>query len=147
VPKIDLESIQTRIPKANAVSNKAVEISMKKVLVRDATWEEIKDRASPCKWLRLNSTSMSSKIQLITSALTKMFSVVSGEMPKWLYKAVIGMKSGDEKEAKSEFDPEVDAEIASNSKDAESKLCRITLKTIKKGILPEINDEFLQNMV
>jgi len=26
------------------------------------------------------------------------------------------MKSGDEKEAKSEFDPEVDAEIASNQK-------------------------------
>lgn len=143
IPTIDQSTIESTLPESRALDPKAIERSYKQLQLMHATWEQVKDR--PCTdgdFVDLDIDVIEHPAHNI--CIDQLFLLKRDEMPKWLYDTVVGMQVDESKEAEAKPNPEDPPHIIVYEDENSSKQCRVTLKAIKKAIVPEENDEFAQ---
>ncbi len=143
VPEIDYSNIETKVEEAKAVDPKAIDRSYRQLQLMHATWEQVTDRA--CKdgdFVDLDIDVTEHPAHNV--CINQLFLVKKDEMPKWLYDTVVGMQIDESKETEAKPQKEDPSHVIAYENDQATKQCRVTLKTIKKAILPEENEEFAQ---
>ena len=141
VPEIDYAVIEAKPVEPRPLDPKAADRAYRQLQLMHATWEQIQDR--PCQ----DSDYVELDIDVIENpahniCVNHLFLVQKDEMPKWLYDAVIGMQIDESKEVEAKQNPEDPSHVIVYEDTNTSKQSRVTLKAIKKGILPEENSEF-----
>ncbi len=143
VPEIDYKSIEAKIDEARPVDEKAVDRSYRQLQLMHATWEPIEGRS--CKdgdYVELDIDVIEHPAHNI--CVNHLFIAQKDEMPKWLYDAVVGMNVDESKEVEAKPDASDPAHVIAYDDAKTSKQSRVTLKAIKKAILPEETNEFAQ---
>ena len=146
VPKIDINSLSLQPKAPKKIIDKTVELEIKKLQVMHATWEEITDRPVAIgDFVELDIDVI--ELPAHNICIDQLFSVEKEELPDWIYDLIVGMSLNESKEGTAI--PEVDIQNEfelSDEKGVAPKKCRITLKSIKKGILPPLDDEFAKKV-
>ncbi len=143
VPTIDYSNIEAKIQEARPVDEKAVGRSYRQLQLMHATWEQVQDRACQDKdYVELDIDVIENPAHNV--CVNHLFLVQKDEMPKWLYDACIGMQIDESKEVVAKANKEDPAHIIAYEDETTQKQSRVTLKTIKKAVMPEENEEFAQ---
>ena len=149
VPEVDAKTIETRTLAAKEVDQDQIEWELKKQQVRYATFEEIQDRpVQEGDYVELDLDVIENPAHNVFTS--KLFCVTKDDMPKWTYDLVLGMQLNEAREGKASIEEHDECHekhvhtSACNHTHEEPKLCRIICTAIKRGILPEVNDEFAQ---
>lgn len=141
VPAIDYNSIEAKIVEPRALDPKAVDRAYRQLQLMHATWEQVQERA--CQdgdYVELDIDVIENPAHNI--CVNHLFWVKTDEMPKWLYDACLGMQVDESKEVEAKQNPEDPSHVIVYEDANTSKQSRVTLKAIKKAILPEENSEF-----
>ncbi len=128
------------------VSEEDVQSELDNIRLAHATWEDVEGRA--CQeddYIEVDVDVIENPAHNLFS--NRLFRIHKDHMPAWLYEMIHGMNVGDAKDGLasascSSHDPHhTHSELCSSEK---AKQVRVTVKTIKKAILPEENDELAQ---
>jgi len=142
-PKLDLEILEIQPVAAKSVTDKDLKVAEKQIQLQYASFDEVSDRAvalGDCVELDIDVIENPAH----NVCIDRPFSCEYDEMPKWILDAILGLLVNESKEAKSEQDEEQEI-VDTEAPPSQSKLCRITVKSIKKPhFLPE--EEFLQKV-
>jgi trigger factor len=143
-PLIDINSLKSHSISPQPITDKELAWELKKLKVMDAKFEEVTDRpVQDDDFIEMDLDVVENPAHNVFT--NQLFSVTKNEMPNWGYPAVLGMNLNESKEVT--ITPETPGHVHDESckhdhDHAESKLCRITIKTIKKANLPEENEDF-----
>lgn len=142
VPHINVKDI--KLPKLQdaPITQKDVDQVVKNLRLYHAKWEDITDR--PIKAGDYADLDIENLDEGITICKDTRFEVVPGTMANWMCKMLIGAKLNESVEGISEKEdrPNKTEEEEEIDKEFKPTKCRITVKTIKNPILPELNEEF-----
>lgn len=146
IPTIDVKRLQTKPVIARAVTDDDIEWELKKHRMNNATFEDVTDRpVQEGDFVEIDVDVIEDPAHNVFT--NRLFHVTPDDMPKWAYNEIIGMQVNEAKEAKATLDtcddkrsfiPHVHSESCGHN---EPKLCRILLTAIKKGVLPDANDD------
>ncbi len=143
VPSIDYSNIETALIAPRPLDSKATERSYRQLQLMHATWEPIKDRAAEDKdYVELDIDVTENPAHNVCT--NHLFLLQKDEMPKWLYDAVKGMQVDESKEVEAKQDSEDPSHVIVYEDKNTSKQSRVTLKAIKKAIMPEEDSAFAQ---
>lgn len=143
VPTIDQSTIVAKTIEPRPLNEKMIERSYRQLQVMHATWEPVEGR--PCEagdFVELDIDVTEHPAHNV--CVNQLFLVSNDELPKWLLEAIIGMNVDESKEVEAKQNPEDPPYVIVYEDDKATKQCRVTLKTIKKAILPEETDVFAQ---
>lgn len=143
IPTIDYSAIQAKFVEPRGIDEKMIGRSYRQLQVMHATWEPIEGRPAQVNdFVELDIDVIQNPAHNV--CVNQLFLVNSDELPKWLLDAVVGMNVDESKEIEAKKDPSDPPYVIVYEDDQASKQCRVTLKTIKKAILPEENEAFAQ---
>ena len=143
VPEIDYKAIESTMGEPRPVDEKAVARAYRQLQLMHATWEPVEGRAAEDKdYVELDIDVTEHPAHNV--CVNHLFIATKDEMPKWLYKAVIGMNVDESKEVEAKQDPKDPSHVISYDDSKGAKQSRVTLKAIKKATFPEENAEFAQ---
>ncbi len=141
--KIDIDSLTIQSVSAKPVTDKDIRVAEKQIQLQYATFDEVADRGvalGDC--IELDIDVIENPAHNI--CIDRPFSCEYDEMPKWILDAVLGLMVNESKEVQSAQEEEQEI-VETQSAQSQSKLCRITVKSIKKPhFLSE--EEFLKKV-
>ncbi|PCI93646.1 trigger factor [Candidatus Aerophobetes bacterium] len=143
VPKVKLSDFKIDKVKDEGVTQEKIEETIKRIRLFFSTWKQVSDR--PVQ----NTDFIIVDIDLVDDENPqKAFSNTRLEvnekgMAQWMYKIVLGMKTGEEKEGISEPDSDASEEDKNLFK---PKKVKITLKTIEEPVLPAVDDDLAKKV-
>ncbi len=145
LPHISFEQLSTTLILPKDAEDADVEHKLEEFRLQRATWEEISNReVQDGDYALVDLDVIENPAHNVFT--DRLFKVTKDTMPKWAYDLVLGMKVDESREGKANPDfQESDAKQEGHAK-KEKKLCRLTLKAIRKPILPEINDAFAKEI-
>lgn len=140
IPLINPSEIQVKKVETSPVTEEEIADEINQLAYRFAEWSEVTDRpVMEGDYVDLDIVALDDGERSICSDTR--FLVATGRMGEWMHKLVVGMQVGQSVEGMSEKD-ESEQQKNPHSAPFISTRCRITLKGIKTGKLPEITDEF-----
>ncbi|MCE5294300.1 MAG: trigger factor [Chlamydiales bacterium] len=143
VPTLDPKNIDTKIVEPRPLDPKAVERSYRQLQLMHATWEPIEGKpAKDGNYVELDIDVIEHPAHNV--CVNHLFLLEKDDMPKWLYDAVKGMNVDESKEVLAQPDKDDPSHIIVYESDSAAKQSRVTVKAIKKAIMPEETDEFAQ---
>jgi trigger factor len=144
VPKIDIQAIQMRPVEPRTISEKHMEMSYRHLQLMHATWEEVSDKAVELgDFVELDIDVTQHPAHNV--CINQLFWIEEGESPRWIIDTVIGMQLDESRETVAAPQPDDPPYPIVYEENQPHKECRITLKKIKKAILPEETDAFAQS--
>ncbi|MBS0655735.1 MAG: hypothetical protein JSR46_08155 [Verrucomicrobia bacterium] len=144
VPKIDPKAIQARFLQPRQISDKQKEMSYKHLQLMYATWEDVTGRAVEVSdFVELDIDVIEHPAHNV--CIDQLFWVEEGESPKWIIDTVVGMQVDESREVVAAPQPDDPPYPIVYEENQPHKQCRITLKKIKKAILPEETEEFAKS--
>lgn len=144
VPTIDMSAIQTRATKPREITEKHASMSYKHLQLMQASWEEVPEKTVELgDFVELDIDVTQHPAHNV--CIDQLFWIEEGESPKWIIEAVVGMILNESKETTAAPQPEDPPYPIVYEENQPHKECRITVKKIKKAILPEENEEFARS--
>ncbi len=141
VPEIPLDKIKLQKVIIDAVTDENVNDVIDVMRTYRAKWNSIKDRAiKKGDFVDIDIENVETKVKIVDS---KRVQVEKGKLSSWIRTLLTGMKTGESKEATSKWDDDMPA---SEKKDFTATHCKVTVKEIFEGELPEVDDAFAQAM-
>lgn len=135
VPDLNLNDITLEHVDRPPVTQHEIEDVLTNLRFRSADWEDVTDhKVTEQDYVDLDIETIAEPKEVICE--NTRFAVK--DMAPWMRKAIIGLKVGASNEATSE--PTTDQE------NVQPTHCQITVKAIKKPILPEMDDQFAQKV-
>ncbi len=138
VPEVEFSKIKLPSIKQEKVSDDKVDEIVEEVRRTHATYEDVEGRAvkkGDHVDVDIDSLEEETPKELVRD---RRFEVDEKKLAPWLVKLIVGLKVGESNEGTSELDSKADEVAKRNFKPTN---IRITLKAIKKMVLPEIDDE------
>lgn len=143
LPKIDFSSFNLPSLSQRAVSDQDVQDVLEDMRERAAEWNEITDRAAQEGDYVDLSLEISEEGNLRPLVNSRRFHIVPKKMGAWMRNALIGKEKGATFEVESELDEDATEEMRNNFK---KSLIKVTLHNIYQASLPQLDDEFAQNI-
>ncbi|MFN0064675.1 MAG: trigger factor [Chlamydiales bacterium] len=143
LPNIDFSRLSLPAIPKEAVSEEKVDEVVLQIKKAHADFEEIEGRAvkeSDYVDLTIDAIDHDPPSSIVKD---RRFPVEQEVMAPWMIKVLVGLKPGDEVEALSETDEKMSIEEKKNFKPTK---VRIKLHSIKKILLPELNDELAEKI-
>jgi trigger factor len=143
IPELDLADFKFEDTQKPEVNQEKVDETIRQTQYFFATWETIDDRAVELEDCVVLDVDVINEGQRQTLFRQTRFEVNSKNMAEWMMNAVIGMKPGDEKDAKSVADKDASAEEKAlfQPKDVILKLV-----SVQKASLPFLDNEFAKKV-
>lgn len=139
VPKIDLETLAIPEIVEQPVTQEEIDFECKRLQLNHAKWEDVLDRPVVDQdFVEIDIDVLDEPAHNL--CVDKLFQVKTKEMSQWMYDLILGMQLHEAREGIAKPDPD-SAEHATAE-----KLCRITLKKIRKADIPSIDDAFAKNL-
>lgn len=141
IPTIDYNAIETKAVAPRPTTQQLIDRSYKQLQVMHATWEPIEGRPAQIgDFVELDIDVIEHPAHNV--CINQLFPVEANEMPKWLFEQIVGMNVDESREVVASPSSEDPSHVIVYEENQAPKQCRVTLKTIKKAILPEENEEF-----
>ena len=151
VPQVKPAEFQLKRREKKAITDKNVEETIQNIRHHHAVWEDVTDRPiQEGDFVDLDVDAIDNPAHNICT--NTRFEVKKGHMAEWMKNLVIGKNLNETVEGMSEKqeDDHVHTEHCKHEShqhpEFKPTLCRITVKTIKKATLPEINDELAKKV-
>lgn len=144
VPKVDVSAIQTKPSEPRNITDKQKEMSYRHLQLMYATWEDLTEHAvERGDFVELDIDVIQHPAHNV--CIDQLFWIEEGESPKWIIDTVLGMVQDESREVIAAPQPEDPPYPIVYEENQPHKECRISLKKIKKAILPEETEEFAQS--
>ncbi|MBA3957401.1 MAG: trigger factor [Parachlamydiaceae bacterium] len=137
VPQINLSDISLKSIERQPVTQDQVNNILTDLQFRLAKWEDAQEKATEEDFVDLDIE----KLDEPQENICKDARFAVKDMAAWMRKLIIGMKAGESVEATSERDPNQDPAAPFTPTN-----CHITVKAVKKALLPELSDEFAKKV-
>lgn len=143
VPTIDTGKIELIEQNRQTVDKQKIDETIDQILHYFAQWEKISDRPVKKDDYVVVDVDIIEEDPPRTALSNTRFQVNREKMAKWMLDLVIGMKEGEHKEGVSIPDDDAPEE---HKKESPPKKVRLTLRSIEKVKLPEVNDELAKKV-
>jgi len=143
VPYIDIEKIELAKEERKTIDENTVNETIDQIRHYFAEWEKISDRAVKKDDYVVVDVDVIEEEPPRKALTNTRFQVNKEKMAEWMLELVVGMKIGDAKEGVSTPDDDAPEE---HKKENPPKKVRLTLRSIEKPNLPEVNDELAQKV-
>lgn len=147
IPTINPSDIKLKKVTPDQVTEKEIQDRLNELQLNQATWEDIEDRGIQDKdYVSLDIESLDSPGVVLCKDET--FVITKETIGTWLYNLLIGQNNHavvegvSEKEACQKCDDHDHDHVHAEEPEFKPSKLKITVKSIKKPILPEINEEF-----
>ena len=141
VPAIDISQIKLTTIEHEDISPERIDEVIDVMRTYKAKWETLNDQnLEEGFFADIDVINLENNTKLVSQ---KRVEVSKGKLSEWLHKVLIGMKKDESKEATSKWDktmPEAE------KKDFQATKCKVTVLSVLKGDLPEVNDELAKSM-
>lgn len=148
VPSIDFKELTINTVEKIAIAPEKITEAIDEVRMQHATWEEISDRIiQEGDFVDLDIDSLDNPGQNICSDTR--FEVKKGKLGTWLHTLLMGKNVNDTFEGTSEEECDDDQQCNDPSHHHDHFVpthCQVKIKSIKKCILPEVDDEFAKKV-
>lgn len=158
IPNIEMTSIEIVQPPGTMITEKDVNDTIENIRQFHAAWEDLPEKSiEEGDFVDLDIVALEENQEKSICENTR-FEVAKGKMGGWMRALVLGKKPGDVVEGVSEKEPEPECQSCATGEeghhhhhehsDEEFKPthCRITVRTIKKATLPEIDNELAKKV-
>jgi trigger factor len=146
VPRVDLKKLELKKVDPVAVDDKAIDERIEQLRERYVDWKECEEDHIAVVGDHVNLTVVSLEEKESENkelCNDTRFLLDEAEMSPWMIKLVTGLKKGGTVEGVSELDERLDEKA---KKEFVSTKCAITLVSINKRILPDIDEEFAKKL-
>lgn len=143
VPEIDIEKIELAKEERETIDAKKVDETIDQIRHYFAQWEKISDREVKKDDYVVVDVDVIEEDPPRKALTNTRFQVNRAKMAKWMFDLALGMKIGDSKEGVSIPDEDAPEE---HKEENPPKKVRLTLRTIEKALLPDIDDELAKKV-
>jgi trigger factor len=140
VPEFKITDLHLTKTTVDEVTEEEIDKALHNVLLSHATWEDLPEKAIESgDWiiLDIDGTVDEKTFQIARDAKAQ---ALREQMNPWIIDLIIGKKAGDTVEGMNKQDD------ANPEPDFVPTLCKITIKTVQKPILPELNAELAEKV-
>lgn len=143
VPEIDLGRIELEEVEREIVDKKKIDSTLHDIQMYFASWEKESDRPVKEGDYILIDVDITEETPPKKALINSRFEVSKKKMAKWMHDLVMGMKIGEAKDGVSAPDADASEE---DKKATPPKKVRLTVKSIEKPKLPEVDDLLAMKM-
>lgn len=139
IPEFKVSDLQIQKAAAAEVSDEELEKALHNVLLSHATWEDLPEKAiEQGDWivLDIDGTQDEKTFEIGRDVKSQ---ALKEQINQWIIDLILGKKAGDVVEGWNQKD-----ELAGS--DFKPTFCKITIKTVQKPILPELNAELAEKV-
>lgn len=154
VPNINLEDLSLKPVQKKEITEKDIEDTIEEVRLHHAQWEDVEGRGvENGDWVDLDIVNAEKPEEIFVS--NGRFKVEEKKIGEWLRQLILGKNKDEVLEAMSEKETHQDeCEACESGEDGhhhhhdefKPTLCRVTIKSIKKPNLPELNEELAKKV-
>lgn len=147
VPHVVPEELHIKKIEPSASTDELIDYEMQQLAYRFAEWENVEDRAiEEGDYVDLDIEAIHADHSHPICTDTR-FHVQKGKLGDWLHRLLIGLKVGESTEGMSEKEqPNEPLKEGEDEIPFQSTHCRITLRAIKRAVLPAIDDAFAKRL-
>jgi trigger factor len=142
IPTIQINGITLTSVQPQPITDESVDAELMAMQLSDATWEPLNDKVvEEGDYVDLDISAVDNPSELLCEDTR--FIVNKDQMSSWMLETLLGLKAGETKVGTNDQIP--DESIKKNAENGHEPLpyqFNLTVKSILKPILPEINDEF-----
>lgn len=137
IPEIDLKSLTIPHVEIEPVTQTKIDQIVEDIRYRFAEWEEVQGRpVEKNDFVDVDIENLEAPGEFLCEDTR--IEVAEGKLGKWLLDLLLGMNVGDSREATSQQDE------GQNVEHFKPTRCKVTVKSIQKSTLPEVNDAFAE---